>query len=321
MQNASKVRLSEMQRLLEIMRQLRDPESGCPWDVKQTMESLTRYTIEEAYEVADAIASGDMHDIKDELGDLLFQVVFYAQIASETSAFSFDDVAQSISDKLVRRHPHVFASQSVDDGKGSEKGGEALQRTLLSDTALNAQWDAIKAQKKQLKKQRSEQRVQAAETSILDSVPKGMPALMYAQKLQKACAKVGFDWPDVGPVIDKVREEVEEIQLELDYKQRAETAAEKASQHVNSTSDGEALQDNQNAIEEEIGDALFAMVNLARHCKVDADTALRNASNKFANRFKGVERLAAEQGETLDALTLDEMEALWQQVKQSSSAK
>jgi len=310
-----------MQRLLEIMRQLRDPESGCPWDVKQTMESLTRYTIEEAYEVADAIASGDIHDIKDELGDLLFQVVFYAQIASETSAFSFDDVAQSISDKLVRRHPHVFASQSVDDGKGSEKGGEALHRTSLSDTALNAQWDAIKAQEKQLKKQRSKQRVQAAETSILDSVPKGMPALMYAQKLQKACAKVGFDWADVAPVIDKVREEVEEIQLELDYKQRAETAAEKASQHVNSMSDGEALHDNQNAIEEEIGDALFAMVNLARHCKVDADTALRNASNKFANRFKGVERLAAEQGETLDALTLDEMEALWQQVKQSSSAK
>ena len=321
MQNVSKVRLSEMQRLLEIMAQLRDPESGCPWDVKQTMESLTRYTIEEAYEVADAIASGDMHDIKDELGDLLFQVVFYAQIASESSAFSFDDVAQSISDKLVRRHPHVFGAQSVDDGKGSEKGGEALQRARLSDTALNAQWDAIKAQEKQLEKQRSEQRVQAAETSILDSVPKGMPALMYAQKLQKACAKVGFDWADVAPVIDKVREEVEEIQLELDYKQRAETAAEKASQYVNSTSDGEALHDNQNAIEEEIGDALFAMVNLARHCKVDADTALRNASNKFANRFKGVERLAAKQGETLDALTLDEMEALWQQVKQSSSAK
>jgi len=310
-----------MQRLLEIMAQLRDPESGCPWDVKQTMESLTRYTIEEAYEVADAIASGDMHDIKDELGDLLFQVVFYAQIASESSAFSFDDVAQSISDKLVRRHPHVFGAQSVDDGKGSEKGGEVVQRARLSDTALNAQWDAIKAQEKQLEKQRSEQRVQAAETSILDSVPKGMPALMYAQKLQKACAKVGFDWADVAPVIDKVREEVEEIQLELDYKQRAETAAEKASQYVNSTSDGEALHDNQNAIEEEIGDALFAMVNLARHCKVDADTALRNASNKFANRFKGVERLAAKQGETLDALTLDEMEALWQQVKQSSSAK
>ena len=318
MQNANKAKLSEMQRLLDIMAQLRDPKSGCPWDVKQTMESLTRYTIEEAYEVADAIATGDMREIKDELGDLLFQVVFYAQIASESSAFSFDDVAQSISDKLVRRHPHVFGAQSVDDGKGSEKEGEALQRAILSDTALNAQWDAIKAQEKQLKKQHSEQSGQAVETSILDSVPKGMPALMYAQKLQKACAKVGFDWPDAAPVIDKVREEVEEIQQELDHKQRAETAAEEASKHVNITTNDEALHDNQNAIEEEIGDALFAMVNLARHCKVDADTALRNASNKFANRFKDVERLAAEQGETLDALTLDEMEALWQQVKKSS---
>ena len=315
MQNASKASLGEMQRLLEIMRQLRDPESGCPWDVKQTMESLTRYTIEEAYEVADAIATGDMHEIKDELGDLLFQVVFYAQIASETSAFSFDDVAQSISDKLVRRHPHVFGAQSVDDGKGSEKGGEALQRTSLSDTALNAQWDAIKAQEKQLKKQRSEQRVHAAETSILDSVPKGMPALMYAQKLQKACAKVGFDWPNAAPVIDKVREEVEEIQQELDFKQRAQGALNAGVAPLKS-----GVPDNQQAIEEEIGDALFAMVNLARHCKVDADTALRNASNKFANRFKGVERLAAEQGDKLDALTLDEMEALWQQVKQSSSS-
>ena len=316
MQNANKAKLSEMQRLLKIMAQLRDPQSGCPWDVKQTMESLTRYTIEEAYEVADAIASGDMHDIKDELGDLLFQVVFYAQIASESSAFSFDDVAQSISDKLVRRHPHVFGAQSVDDGKGSEKGGEALQRARLSDTALNAQWDAIKAQEKQLKKQRSEQRVQAAETSIFDSVPKGMPALMYAQKLQKACAKVGFDWADVAPVIDKVREEVEEIQQELDFKQRAQGALDAGVAPLKS-----GVPDNQQAIEEEIGDALFAMVNLARHCKVDADTALRNASNKFANRFKGVERLAAEQGDKLDALTLDEMEALWQQVKQSSDRK
>ena len=316
MQNANKAKLSEMQRLLKIMAQLRDPQSGCPWDVKQTMESLTRYTIEEAYEVTDAIANGDMHDIKDELGDLLFQVVFYAQIASESSAFSFDDVAQSISDKLVRRHPHVFGAQSVDDGKGSEKGGEVLQRARLSDTALNAQWDAIKAQEKQLKKQRSEQRVQAAETSIFDSVPKGMPALMYAQKLQKACAKVGFDWADVAPVIDKVREEVEEIQQELDFKQRAQGALKTGVVPLNS-----GVPDNQQAIEEEIGDALFAMVNLARHCKVDADTALRNASNKFANRFKGVERLAAEQGDKLDALTLDEMEALWQQVKQSSDRK
>lgn len=312
MQNANKAKLSEMQRLLKIMAQLRDPQSGCPWDVKQTMESLTRYTIEEAYEVADAIANGDMHDIKDELGDLLFQVVFYAQIASESSAFSFDDVAKSISDKLVRRHPHVFANPLASEGLSDTNENVTVERTQLSDIALNAQWDAIKAQEKQLKKQRLKQDNEAIENSILDNVPKGMPALMYAQKLQKACAKVGFDWPDAAPVIDKVREEVEEIQQELDFKQRALNTG------VAPLNSG--VPDNQQAIEEEIGDALFAMVNLARHCKVDADTALRNASNKFANRFKGVERLAAEQGDKLDALTLDEMEALWQQVKQSSSS-
>ena len=315
MQNANKAKLSETQRLLDIMAQLRDPQSGCPWDVKQTMESLTRYTIEEAYEVADAIATGDMHDIKDELGDLLFQVVFYAQIASESSAFTFDDVAQSISDKLVRRHPHVFANALASEGVGDTNENVKVERTLLSDSALNAQWDAIKAQEKQLKKQRLKQDSEATENSILDNVPKGMPALMYAQKLQKACAKVGFDWPDAAPVIDKVREEVEEIQQELDFKQRAQGALKTGVVPLNS-----GVPDNQQAIEEEIGDALFAMVNLARHCKVDADTALRNASNKFANRFKGVERLAAEQGDKLDALTLDEMEALWQQVKQSSSS-
>ena len=314
MQNANKAKLSEMQRLLKIMAQLRDPQSGCPWDVKQTMESLTRYTIEEAYEVADAIANGDMHDIKDELGDLLFQVVFYAQIASESRAFSFDDVAKSISDKLVRRHPHVFANALASEGVSDTNENVTVERTLLSDSALNAQWDAIKAQEKQLKKQRLKQDSEATENSILDNVPKGMPALMYAQKLQKACAKVGFDWPDAAPVIDKVREEVEEIQQELDFKQRAQGALKTGVVPLNS-----GVPDNQQAIEEEIGDALFAMVNLARHCKVDADTALRNASNKFANRFKGVERLAAEQGDKLDALTLDEMEALWQQVKEYSS--
>jgi ATP diphosphatase len=316
MQNANNAKLSETQRLLDIMAQLRDPQSGCPWDVKQTMESLTRYTIEEAYEVADAIATGDMHDIKDELGDLLFQVVFYAQIASESSAFTFDDVAQSISDKLVRRHPHVFANPLASEGAGDTNKNLTVERTQLNDSALNAQWDAIKAQEKQFKKQRLKQDDEVIEPSILDSVPKGMPALMYAQKLQKACAKVGFDWPDAAPVIDKVREEVEEIQQELDFKQRAQGALNAGVAPLNS-----GVPDNQQAIEEEIGDALFAMVNLARHCKVDADTALRNASNKFTNRFKGVERLAAEQGEKLDALTLDEMEALWQQVKQSSDRK
>ena len=291
MLNASKTSLEQVQRLLQIMVELRDTESGCPWDVKQTMESLTRYTIEEAYEVADAIAQGDMADIKDELGDLLFQVVFYAQIAAEKGDFTFDDVAKSISEKLVRRHPHVFA-------KHSSSNNSPLNEPLLNDSELNAQWEAIKAEEKRLKQQDSELPLN---TSILDSVPKGMPALMYAQKLQKACAKVGFDWPDVTPVIDKVREEVEEIQQELDAKAQDKQL------------------NNQQAIEEEIGDALFAMVNLARHCKVDADSALRNASHKFAARFKGVEALAKQQQVQLDDLSLDEMEALWQQVKSAKS--
>lgn len=271
----SKLMLTETQRLLAIMAQLRDKDSGCPWDVKQTMESLTRYTIEEAYEVADAIANGDMGDIKDELGDLLFQVVFYAQIASEQSEFDFDDVARGISDKLVRRHPHVF--------------GNTTDSENLSDASLNAQWEAIKAQERKAKQRTNEGTNGSA--SILDAVPTGMPALMYAQKLQKACAKVGFDWPEVTSVLEKVREEVDEIAQEV------------------------GIENNHGAIEEEIGDALFAMVNLSRHLNVDADTALRKASHKFANRFRGVEQLAHTKGDDLNSLTLDEMEALWQQVK------
>ncbi|MEC8374890.1 MAG: nucleoside triphosphate pyrophosphohydrolase [Pseudomonadota bacterium] len=282
----SKLMLTETQRLLAIMAQLRDKDSGCPWDVEQTMESLTRYTIEEAYEVADAIANGDMGEIKDELGDLLFQVVFYAQIASEQSEFNFDDVARGISDKLVRRHPHVF-------GDGDNNLGSKGQK--LSHESLNAQWDAIKAQEK-LAKQQSQSSTPVHEKenvniSILDNVPSGMPALMHAQKLQKACAKVGFDWPEVTPVLEKVREEVDEIAQEV------------------------GIENNHAAIEEEIGDALFAMVNLSRHLNVDADTALRKASHKFASRFKGVEQLAHTKGNDLNSLTLDEMEALWQQVK------
>ena len=303
MQNANNSELPEIKRLQEIMATLRDPESGCPWDIQQTMESLTRYTIEEAYEVADAIAKGEPSDIRDELGDLLFQVVFYSRIAEEEGNFTFNDVAKSISDKMTRRHPHVFGNTSAQPS--SEEG-------------LTAQWGSIKAKEKALKQQALKQNLNTTLTpkdnkpacsSLLDDVPVGMPALMYAQ----ACAKVGFDWPEAEPVLDKVREEVEEIQQELD----AETL-------------------NQQALEEEIGDALFAMVNLARHCNVDADTALRNASNKFAKRFKVVESLAfkAESAHKIDSedlsiiegepeskgsplanMTLDEMEALWQQAK------
>lgn len=258
--------LKQTERLLDIMAKLRHPQDGCPWDVKQTMPSLTRYTIEEAYEVADAIQSGDMQEIRSELGDLLFQVVFYAQIAEEAGEFSFDSVAESISDKLERRHPHVFGDSTVDESE------------------LSVQWDKIKADEKAQKG--------IVETSILDQVPAGLPALSLAQKMQKQCAKVGFDWAEIAPVLDKVREEVDEIQVELDAKQI-----------------------NHQAVEEEIGDLLFAVVNLSRHANVDADTALRSASHKFAHRFRAVEQLAREQQRDLSTMSLTEMEALWQQVK------
>jgi len=273
MQNVNNSDLPDMKRLQDIMATLRNPESGCPWDVQQTMESLTRYTIEEAYEVADAIAKGDRDDIRDELGDLLFQVVFYARIAEEEGAFTFNDVARTISDKMTRRHPHVFGNN---------------HQSSMDDKALTAQWDMIKAQEKAAKQPER----QCTDNSILDNIPTGMPALMYAQKLQRACAKVGFDWPEVTPVLEKVREEVEEIQQELD-----------------------ADIIHQQALEEEIGDALFAMVNVARHCKVDADTALRNASNKFSKRFKAVEAAATRENTTLEAMSLEQMEALWQKAK------
>ncbi|MDB2331297.1 nucleoside triphosphate pyrophosphohydrolase [Alteromonas sp.] len=269
-ENSSKE--TELNRLLGIMARLRDPDTGCPWDLKQTMKSLTRYTIEEAYEVVDAIENGSTDDIKEELGDLLFHIVFYSHIAKEANVFTFDEVAKEVGDKLIRRHPHVFGTSKV----------------TLSDEALNTQWDKIKA----AEKRNSSPNVDAP--SLLNSVPTGMPALMYAQKIQKACAKVGFDWPEVSPVLDKVREEVEEIQQELDADER-----------------------QQQLIEAEIGDALFAMVNLARHCNVDADTALRRASTKFATRFKGVEAQAKIHTADLSSLSLAQMEVFWQQVKRN----
>lgn len=265
-----KTSLSGLNRLLSIMESLRDKENGCPWDQEQTMQSLTRFTIEEAYEVVDAIAKGNSDDIRDELGDLLFQIVFYAHIAQEEDEFDFNDVANAIGDKLVRRHPHVFSKTSA---------------SALSQEALALQWDAIKAQEK------AEKRANNA-SGLLDDVPTGLPALMYAQKLQKKCARVGFDWPNTLPVLDKVEEEVGEIRQELEAETRSKAA-----------------------IEEEIGDALFAMVNLARHCNVDADTALRKASQKFANRFSAVEALALDKHQSLEELSLAELEALWCKAK------
>ncbi|MCF2948359.1 nucleoside triphosphate pyrophosphohydrolase [Paraglaciecola aquimarina] len=260
--------MTQLPRLLTIMQQLRDPQTGCPWDIEQTFASIVPHTIEETYEVADAILHGDMYDIKDELGDLLFQVVFYAQLAKEQGEFEFDDIAQAISDKLVRRHPHVFDKQSQ-----------------MSQESLALQWDAIKQQ--ELKNKGQE-----ADDSALANIPKGLTPLLRANKLQKKCAKVGFDWPELPPVVDKVHEEIEEVLAEVN-----------------------ANEVNQGAVEEEIGDLLFAVVNLARHAKVNPEMALIKANNKFEKRFRQVEKLLEEQGQDVTKASLEQMEAAWIKIK------
>ncbi|MCW8090467.1 nucleoside triphosphate pyrophosphohydrolase [Alteromonas sp. ASW11-130] len=265
-------RPGNIDRLLSIMTRLRDPKSGCPWDLRQTMRSLVPYTIEEAYEVADAIEKHDLNDIRDELGDLLFQIIFYSQIAKEQDAFTFDAVVESICDKIIRRHPHVF------NGK------------RISETELEAQWNQIKQEERAHAKGDS--------NSILDDIPNGLPALMYAQKVQQHCTRVGFDWEKPLDVLNKVQEEISEIKDELN-----------------------ADEIDQLAVEEEIGDAFFALVNLSRHCNVDADTALRRANNKFVTRFKQIEHLAQSKKQKITDMTLVEMEKLWQQVKSAERDK
>lgn len=259
--------LPQVNRLLDIMAALRNPDGGCPWDLKQTMESLIPYTIEEAYEVAAAITDGDMHDIRDELGDLMFQVVFYAQLAKEQGDFDFDGIAEAVADKLVRRHPHVFADGSVTDSEDVKR-----------------QWEQIKKQERANK---------ATDSSVFADVPTNLPAILQAMKIQKRCAAVGFDWHEAQQVLAKVTEETQEVADEL-------TASER----------------DQAKVQEEIGDLLFATVNLARHCKVNPETALRQANVKFMQRFREVERLAGERALALDSAGLERLEALWQEAKQ-----
>lgn len=260
--------MTGMQRLLEVMAQLRDPDTGCPWDRKQTLQSIVPHTLEEAYEVADAIASGDINDIREELGDLLFQVVFYAQITKEQGEFDFNDVAATMADKLIFRHPHVFGDSLVD-----------------SDAQLSANWEAAKAAERAAKG-RSE------DVSLLANIPAGMAPLLRALKMQKRCATVGFDWPDVQPVADKVQEELSEVMEVADLSP-----------------------DNAAAVEEEVGDLLFAVVNLSRHLKVNPEVALHKASNKFEQRFRAVEASFSNDLDVLKSASLKEMEAAWQRVK------
>jgi ATP diphosphatase len=261
---------TELTRLLNIMQQLRDPETGCSWDQKQNFASIVPHTIEETYEVADAIFSGNMADIKDELGDLLFQIVFYAQLAKEQGDFDFEEIAQAISDKLVRRHPHVFQSSN-----------------LNTDAELNLQWEKIKQQERE-----RDLAGKAIDNSILANIPVGMTPLLRAQKIQKKCAAVGFDWTELPPVVDKIHEEIAEVLAE-----------------VNGPSP------DQVAIEEEVGDLLFAVVNLARHTSVNAESALIKANRKFEKRFRKVEQVIEKQGLSLEEANLEQMEAAWQQIK------
>lgn len=258
-----------MDRLLAIMAKLRDPQGGCPWDLEQDFATIAPYTIEEAYEVADAIERRDMAALKDELGDLLLQVVFHARMAEEARQFAFADVAAAISGKMVSRHPHVFGDLSVADSEAQTRA-----------------WETHKENERRVKAV-----AEGRTASVLDGVAAGLPALLRALKLQNRAARVGFDWPGAAEVLVKVDEEVAELKSE-----------------ISSGAEPERAQD-------EVGDLLFAVVNLARHLKVDAEAALRHANAKFERRFREVESRLAKAGRTPGEATLDELEALWQQIK------
>jgi nucleoside triphosphate diphosphatase len=265
----------DIRRLIEIMAALRDPMNGCPWDVQQTFASIVPFTIEEAYEVADAIERGATEDLREELGDLLLQVVFHARMAEEAGLFDFGGVVEAITAKLIRRHPHVFG-----DAKA------------LSPGDVKALWGRIKADEKRAKLASSARDgpPEEAQSGALEGVPLALPALSRALKLQEKAGKVGFDWNDVRAVLEKIREEVAEVEAEI---------AEGSTQ----------------ALANEVGDLLFAAVNLARHLKVDPEAALRGANLKFERRFAHIENRLGETGRTPESASLDEMERLWTEAK------
>jgi ATP diphosphatase len=258
----------DIHRLLEIMAALRAPETGCPWDLVQTFATIAPYTIEEAYEVADAIERNEMEDLRDELGDLLLQVVFHARMAQEAKAFDFGGVVEAVTSKLIRRHPHVFG----DAGR-------------LKEAEVNQLWQRIKDEEKAARGSGT------ATPSALDGVPVALPALTRALKLQAKAAKVGFDWGAPEPIVDKISEELGEVV--------------------------DAAQNAPETVAEEIGDLLFAVVNLARHYAVDPETALRGANAKFTRRFGSVEAALAARGTTPLQSTLDEMDELWNAAKRA----
>ncbi|QND47124.1 nucleoside triphosphate pyrophosphohydrolase [Rhizobium lusitanum] len=265
----------DISRLIEIMAALRNPQTGCPWDIVQTFETIKPYTIEEAYEVSDAIERKDMDDLCDELGDLLLQVVFHARMAEEAGDFSFGDVVEAITRKMIRRHPHVFAVSSAD-----------------TPDAVKLQWDEIKAEEK---RERAERRTKRGisedfKSGFLGSVQRSFPALTEALKLQERAAKVGFDWSAPEPILDKIEEEIGELRVAL-------ASGDKAK------------------VSDELGDLIFAVVNIGRHVKTDPEQALRGTNTKFRRRFNHIETTLEAEGETLEAASLQRMEDIWQAAK------
>jgi len=254
-----------IEKLFWIMSELRDPDTGCPWDIKQTFASITSCTIEEAYEVVDAIEKGDFAELEKELGDLLFQVIFYSQLGTEQQLFDFNSVIAAICEKLIRRHPHVFANDM-----------------LTTDAEIKANWENEKAKERQHKNGQEE-------VSVLADIPSNLPALSQAAKIQKRCAHVGFDWHNIDDVFAKVVEEVDEVK--------------------------EELHQNPKALAEELGDLMFAVVNLCRHAKQDPEMLLRQASKKFTKRFHGVEKRVRQSNKPFTEHNLTALEAYWQDVK------
>ena len=263
--------MDAVNRLLGIMRALRDPEAGCPWDLRQTYTSLAPYTLEEAYEVVDAIERDDTGDLREELGDLLFHIVFYAQIAQESGHFTFFDVAETIAEKMERRHPHVFSNK----------------RSRVDEASIAQSWEKIKAEERRGKSD-------GQKSSQLDGITEALPSLISAEKIQKRVARVGFDWGSAEPVFDKVQEELEEVRAAV-------------------SKEGGAP----DRVAEEVGDLLFAVVNLARHLKVNPEVALRAGNKKFVKRFQAMEILIDQQGEVLEELSLDAMNDYWKEVKKA----
>ena len=257
--------------LIYLMQRLRDPQDGCPWDLEQDFSTIVPFTIEETYELADAIERGDLNQVKDELGDVLFQVIFYSHLGKEQQAFEFEDVVHNIVAKLVRRHPHVFPAGTLASRKGE-------QDTEKEDVKVS--WEAIKAGERKEKSQHS----------VLDDVPLALPALSRSAKLQKRAAKTGFDWEHVEDVIDKIKEEIDEV--------------------IEAHEQGDAK-----AIEHEVGDLLFACVNLARHLNVVPESALRKGNHRFEQRFKYIEDKLAQAGIQFEDASLDDMDTLWNQAK------